>query len=164
MRTLFVCMTAVLAVAAGAGCGYRIGPMTRADVRTVHVAIFDNETFRRGLEVELTDAVRKELRRRTQLGLVGRDRAASLLTGRIVRVREKVIARDSAGDILKKDVTVYVDFEWRDLRSGVTLARGVRVCSPGRQITSRGQTVATATTEAVDDAAQAIVDLMEGNW
>ena len=151
-------------MAAGGGCGYRTGPMTRADVRTVHVAMFDNDTFRRGLEVELTDAVRKELRRRTRLGLVSRDRAASLLTGRIVRVREKIAARDSAGDILRKDVKVYVDFEWRDLRSGAVLARGVGVCSAGRQIASRDQTLATATTEAINDAAQAIVDLLEGNW
>ncbi len=164
MRNIFVCVAIAIAASTAAGCRYRTGPMVRADVRTVHVAMFDNETFRRGLEVELTDAICKELRRRTRLGLVDRDRAQSLLTGRIVRVREAVAARDSAGDILKKDVRVYVDFEWRDLRSGAIRARGDGVSSSGRQISIRGQTVATATTEAINDAAQAIVDLFEGNW
>ena len=51
----------ILACAAGLalvmGCGYSSRPMTRGDVRTVYVPVFDNQTMRRGMEFDLTRAV-----------------------------------------------------------------------------------------------------------
>ena len=42
----------VVIVCASAGCvGYRARSVFREDIRTVYVAGFDNQTFRRGLEV-----------------------------------------------------------------------------------------------------------------
>ena len=153
-----------LAVLALSGCGYRTGPLVTNDVATVHIAMFDNITFRRGLEVQLTDAVRMEVTRRTRLRLVARSQADSVLTGTIVDVREHALSHDPQGVVLIKELTVYADFEWRDARTGRDLARGVRVSRPPRPATTQPADLAAATSRSLADVAKAIVDVMEGGW
>jgi len=59
-----------LMIVATSGCGYMIGPAHDAELCTVAVPIFRNETFRRQLEYPLTEAVQKEIQKRTAMRIV----------------------------------------------------------------------------------------------
>ena len=156
-------MVVAMAFALG-GCGYSAGPLVRRDVATVHVPVFENRTFRRELEFQLTEAVQREIRERARLRIVSAGEAQTVLSGEIVGFRERVIADDAADDLVSKRIAVYVDFDWREVRSGRLLASARRFSRPADLIVSRGETVASATVESFDDLAEAIVDRMEESW
>ncbi len=69
----------LLTVASLAGCqstghvsifGYSTRPNYDECIRTVHVPIFENNTFRRGLEYDLTRAVIREIEQKTPFKVV----------------------------------------------------------------------------------------------
>ena len=64
------------------GCGYTVGNGFSPDIRTVSVPIFENATFRRGIEVQITEAVQKEIQKRTPYRLAKGLDADTRLTGR----------------------------------------------------------------------------------
>jgi len=157
-------LAAVVAAIVLTGCGYRAGALVAGDIATVHVAMFENSTFYRGVEVQLTDAVRMEIARRTRLRLAEPDRADSVLTGRVVGVSEKVLTHDPAGNVFTREVTVYADFEWRDRRTGRVLAHGARLAAPARLLPGVGADTSGARMESAVDLARTIVNRMEGEW
>jgi len=80
-----------VAVALIAGCGYSTAPVLKENVSSVYIPIFDNRTFRRGLEYELTEAIRDQILYKTDLKIADKDRADSILTGEILDFRESVL-------------------------------------------------------------------------
>ncbi len=102
--------------------GYSFGTATGADARTICVDVFENYTMTRGVEIELTEAVIKEIQRSTRLRVVRDAQADTRLSG-VVRVLEpRRVARDSLtglGD--EMSVKVSVDFDLKDSRSGAVL-------------------------------------------
>lgn len=122
---------AVLAIVgaafATAGCstdpsrGYSFSPTVAGNGRTVRVDIFDNYTFSKGTEVELTEAIIKELQRSTSLKIAGAG-ADTSLTGVVRTVDMKQVARDSVTGLADQiAIKVTVDFEWKDNRTGTVL-------------------------------------------
>ena len=155
----------VMVLLLAAGCGYTAGPLTPKGIRTVYVPIFGNETFQRGLEVELTEAVKREVLIRTNLRLAdSAETSDSVLEGSIVDFKERVLARDAADVLLTKRVTVVVNFEWRDSRTNRTLASARGLTRPADMLRVREETVATATQESLRDLAELIVRAMERSW
>ena len=157
-------LAALVALALAAGCGYRAGSLVTSDVRTVHVPVFENATFRRGLEFQLTEAVLREVRRRTHLRIAEADEADTVLTGEVVDFRGRVETRDVEDEVFTQDVRVYVNVRWVDRRTGRVLAEASRLNRPVRVYATRGDTVPTATAESFRFLAEDIVDLMEGGW
>jgi hypothetical protein len=154
-----------LAATLFSGCGYHMGSLASHDVSNIHIAMFDNDSFRRGLEVDLTNALVQEITRRMQLRVVEREGASSLLTGKIVSVRERVLTHDAENNVLSKEITIAVDFEWRNLRSGRILASDVRLSAPAQLTIVAGESVGQATADSLHTIAELIVDRMEeGNW
>ena len=74
--------------AALSGCGYSTTGLLRQDIRTVHVAVFDNQTWRRGLEVELTRALVRELTLHTHLRIASKEEADSTLRGELLEFEQ----------------------------------------------------------------------------
>ena len=58
------------------GCGYIVGNSFPTDVRTISVPVFTSESFRRDAELLLTEAVHKEIQKRTPFRLVNDGPAA----------------------------------------------------------------------------------------
>jgi len=154
----------VLLGAVVCGCSYTSKPMRPANLRTIHLPIFDNRTFRRGLEFSLTEAIKTELLHKSDFRLADRDRADTELTGEIVEVREGVLMEDLNDDIVETSVTVTVDIVWRDLRTGRILLKRQGVTDTAEFIVLRGENIGTATEEAFRDIAERIVDLLEQDW
>ncbi len=101
--------------------GYSFASTIPGSGQTIAVDVFDNYTFSKGVEVELTEAIIKELQRKTPLR-VTRGQADTSLTGVVRAVDMKQIARDSTTGLVDQiAVKIIVDFEWKDNRTGTVL-------------------------------------------
>jgi hypothetical protein len=108
--------------ASDASEGYVFGGGFSSDVETVAVPIFRNETFERGIETAVTDAVLRELDARTPWRTVGRDVADTELRGTVTGYGLRQLASDEdTGLGSQMAVVVTVSFEWTDRRTGEVL-------------------------------------------
>src|SRR5215471_14643559 len=70
--------------AATAGCGYSIRPPYDTNIRTVYVPVFRSLSFRRDIQLQMTELVIKEIEKRTPFKVVGKpDEADTILEGMI---------------------------------------------------------------------------------
>lgn len=104
--------------------GYAVGTGSAfsRDIRTVHVPIFQNDTYAKGLEFELTDAVIKEIQRTTPWKVTSSGNADTLLEATITDADlQRLTTQRDSGLTQEQAVSVTVSFNWRDTRSGKTL-------------------------------------------
>lgn len=152
-----------------AGCGYTVGNGFNPDVKTVSVPIFENDTFRRGIEVQLTEAVQKEIQKRTPYRLAKGLNADTRLTGRIVQTRKDVLGENNFDDSRELQLSLMIVTKWENLRTGEVLAQQEIPLSPTAiPLTTQaefapevGQSLATGTQDALDQLARRIVNMME---
>src|SRR4051795_13456986 len=89
-----------------AGCGYthtgddpsasyQWRSLYREDVKTVAVPIFQNKTFRRGVEFQLTRALVQQIEAKSLYKVVPKERADTILDGEITEVRLQNVSTDS---------------------------------------------------------------------
>lgn len=155
----------LLLAAALVGCGYTAGSLVSREYRTIYVPIWENRTFRRGLEFRLTELLQKEIERRTHLKLTTEDRADTKLSGEIVDFQQRVLTEDLMDRPVETQVRVVVNFRWEDLRTGETIVREVGLAQTGEAVFARGETPeGAAATEAFQDLAEQIVEKMESSW
>ena len=89
LRQLGVGLFALGGVTVLPGCGYTVGAPYATDIRTVHVPTFDCADYRRGYELQLTEAVQKQIQLRTPYRLAKEPGADTRLTGRIVSIDKR---------------------------------------------------------------------------
>ena len=155
-----------------AGCGYTVGNGFNPDVKTVSVPIFENDTFRRGIEVQLTEAVQKEIQKRTPYRLAKGSNADTRLTGRIVQSRKDVLGENQFDDPRELQLALMIVTKWENLRTGEVLAVQEVPLSPmAIPLTSQtefapevGQSLATGTQDSIDQLARRIVNMLETPW
>ena len=166
-------LLAALTVSALFGCGYTVGQSFGAPVRTVAVPTFQNESFRRGLEQQLTEAVHREIQNRTPFRLA-RDEASAdtRLVGRIVQAEKYALTPTPFGDPRQLQLNLAVEVRWEDLRTGQVIAcqqmpltpDAIALITESDFAPETGQSRATAERGAMDNMARQIVDLMESPW
>lgn len=166
----------LLSVLAGllavSGCGYLIGPSHDLQITTIEVPTFENDTFRRGLEQPLTEAVQKEIQKRTAMRLVRGSGAQTRLKGRIVDVRKNVLGENRFDDGRELQLSLVVEVSWEDLRTGQVIsqqtvpidARSVSLYSQADFAPEVGHSMATAIQQSVQITARRIVDMMDAPW
>lgn len=158
--------------AALAGCGYSTRPMypVGPDGGTVFVPVFQSKSFRRGLEFQLTEAVIKEIEKKTPYKVVRADNADTTLKGEIKTVRKRRLFQTPENEPRDLEFSLAIDIEWRDNRTGELLCRGEADASPmlvrsaATYAPELGQTTATAEQEAINKLATQIVAMMEEPW
>jgi len=136
----------------------------RSDIETIYVPVLENNTFRRGLEVELTQSLVEEINMRTHLRVVPREQADSELVGTIRDFKETVITKTAADRIIEKELTLFVRFRWVDLRTGRTIFRKNDVRATSDVVFAAGETVDAGRRRAFRAMARKIVRLMESDW
>jgi len=163
------------------GCGYVVGSPYGAEVRTVHVPTFSNDAykaaytndgFRRGIELQITESVQKQIQLRTPFKLADDNGADTRLTGRLVSVGKRVSNQNKYDDPRELDLSIGIEVVWEDLRTGQILAEKTVPINPHLAqavVTTSfapetGQSLATATQDAVDQMARQIVSMMEVPW
>ncbi len=148
-----------------AGCGYTMNSIYPSGIHTVAVPIWKNRTFRRGLEFRLTEAIDKNIESRTPYRLAPLNQADTELTGTIERVQEGVLSNSFQTNLPQEtQVTLVVNFTWRDLHSGKILSRRVDFATSSTEIPQIGQQLADAEQIAVERMARAVVNEMQKSW
>jgi Lipopolysaccharide-assembly len=108
--------------------GYTTAPNYDCNIHTVRVPIFDNRTWRRGLEFDLTQAVVRDIQLYTPYRVVGFDQPADTeLQGRIVMGTKGILNVNQQGEIREAETAITVEVSWVDLRTGQLLSK------PGRR-------------------------------
>lgn len=161
----------VLAIVAP-GCGYTVGSQYSAEIRTVHVPTFTSNQYRRGIELQLTEAVQKQIQQRTPFRLAKEGEADTRLRGRLVNFQKGVLGETGQDDARELQINLAVEVTWEDLRTGQVLAQQQLPIGPDIVMQSTqaefapevGQSLATATQSAVDRLARNIVEMMEQPW
>ncbi|MBM4014306.1 MAG: hypothetical protein FJ293_04995 [Planctomycetes bacterium] len=153
----------LLAVLAQLGCGYSAGPLTPAGFRKVHLPLFENQTWYRDLEVELTRQVAAELQSRPGISIVPLGEADIVLAGTIVDFEQRVLSEDSNDRVRESSAVTRVRIEVRDARTGA-VRRGFTVRDRAEFLAARGETLAAATAESFFDLARQVVDGLEAGF
>jgi len=162
----------ILSLTAASGCGYMLGTPTYQGVRTVHVPVFKNTSFRRNVDYLLTEAVQKEIRTRGGYRLDDAETADTILRGRIVEIRKNPLSETRFDDPREIQLMVGAEVTWVDRRSGQILQqRTFPLGSALSQSVSNvsfapevGQSLASAQQEAASRLAAQIADMMEVPW
>lgn len=147
--------------------GFEQGSAHATDVRTVSVILFENQTFTRGTETLLTDALTKEIQARTPWRIASPETADTVLEG--VIVREDLVPLTTGrqtGMVQEMAVRLVVRFVWRDQRSGqVRVSRAGFAASesfiPSRSV---GERIDIGRLGAVQELAAAMVGELRAEW
>ncbi|MGE3806376.1 MAG: LPS assembly lipoprotein LptE [Gemmataceae bacterium] len=103
--------------------GYSARPMYDCNIHTVFVPIFENRTFYKGLEFDLTRAVVREIEAKTPYKVVHcRDNADTELVGSILVVTKNLLNINPNNEIRQGEMTMQCNILWRDLRTGEILS------------------------------------------
>jgi hypothetical protein len=135
-------------------------------VNNVYLEMFDNRSFRRGIEFTLSDALAKRIEVQTPYKIVShRDRAESVIGGQIVAAGESIltIERD-IGRALEKEVILTAVVNWKNLNDGRLLIDSRTVSAAASYSEFQGQDFTYASTLAANKLAETIVELMENPW
>lgn len=156
------------------GCAvYQFGhrSLYLANVATVHIPVFQSDSFRRNLGERLTEAVAKEIELKTPYKVVGDPAADSTLEGRLVADTKRVLIENGEDEPREIELNLQVQVRWLDsrqqvLREGVIQvpASFIGVNQASSVIPEIGESVATSQQEAIDKLATQIVALMEAPW
>jgi hypothetical protein len=157
------------------GCAaYHIGnqALYPEGIHTVYLPMIRSNSFRRNLGEWLTEAVAKEIEKKTPFKVVNDPMADSTMTARIVEETKSGLVLALTGDFRESQVALRVEVSWID-RQGRMLREHASVPLPeelvsvtgtGDVIPETGQSVATAQQKAVERLAEQIVGLMEKPW
>jgi hypothetical protein len=152
-----------------AGCGYTAGRdhglPRRADGTLPRVAVipFDNDTFRRGLEIDLSRRLTEELRSRSGRAPAAPGSADWLLTGTVVRATEHVLSEDRNDEVRESSFVITVEVVLEERATGKVLdTADFTEREPFSDRAGRIATVDQAGDQALRDLAENIVYWLEG--
>ncbi len=163
-----------LLVALGGCAGYRFGNQSLypADIHTIRVPVFQSSSFRRDLGEQLTEAVVKEIEKRTPFKVVRDANADTVLIGRIANETKRLLNETRQGDSRELELNLVVNVRWVSRHGEV-----IRECPPlkvpndavdvnaaSHLVPEYGQSTATAQLQAIQTLAERIVNLMETPW
>lgn len=154
----------ILIFALISGCGYSQKSLISRKINNIYIPIFDNITFRRGLEFELTKAVKDEIMSKTNLRIVQKDSADTILYGTIKNVTEGILTQDITDNIVESRLTIYVDIKLVDRRTDRTLINKSNLKKSAEFIVKRGETIDSAAEEGLAALAKVIVYHLEDKW
>ena len=128
--------------------------------------MFDNKSFRRGVEYELSDALAKRIEVETSYKLVSSlDRADTVMSGRIVSIGESALSTQrDIGRVLEREVELRAVVNWKNLKTGKLLINNQSVSASASYSTYQMQDFKYASTLAANNLARKIVGLMEEKW
>ena len=107
--------------------GYSSRPNYDCKIHTVRVPIFENRTFIRGVEFDLTQAVIREIEQKTPYKVVGPySNADTELTGTVKIFTKALLDVNQLNEVREAETTLSVEVVWRDLRTGEYLTKPIR--------------------------------------
>ncbi len=168
-------VTIALLLCTATGCArYQFGSQSlyRSDIRTVHVPIVQNDTFRHDLGTRLTEALVRAIERRSPYNVTGDPYADSTLKCRIVAESKSVLTETNTDDPRALDAALTVRADWMS-RNGEYLMQNavanaddptINFGIDARFVPEAGQSIDSATQDAIEQLAERIVSQMEMRW
>ena len=158
-----------------AGCaGYRFGAASLypPEIRTVHVPIFESNSYRRNLGEWLTEAVIREIELKTPYKVVHHANADSILSGTLIADTKRILVVSPSDEPRETEINLQVQVRWVDRRGNVLRERSgvaippelVDVTGASSVVPEVGQSIATAQQQSIERVAQQVVSLMEAPW
>ena len=146
--------------------GYSNESLFPQKVDSICLEMFDNQTFRRGAEYELSDALSKRIEVETPYKIVSsRDRADTVISGRIVSIGELALSTErETGRVLEKEVEMCAIVNWKNLKTGELLIDNESVSASASYSEYQKQNFKYASTLAANNLARKIVEQMETKW
>jgi hypothetical protein len=136
------------------------------NVESVRLEMFDNQTFRRGVEYELSDALAKRIEVETPYKIVtSADRADTIIGGQIVSIGELALSTDrDLGIVLESEVQLRAVVHWKNLKTGELMIDHRTVIASASFSRLQEQDFKYASSVAANNLARKIVELMERSW
>jgi hypothetical protein len=163
--------SAAILAAATVGCGYTTRGLYPDDIQTVHVPIFQSHGLRRDVEFQLTEKVIQAIEARTPFKVVSSPHADTELRGTITALNKHPFGEDVFDNPRGGSMILDVQVTWVDKRSGQVLNEGayridrtVPLETMQTFVIESGQSITTATADAIDQVADQIVTLMQTPW
>ena len=150
-----------------AGCsGYSNQSLYSQDIKSVYVEMFDNTTFRRDLEYDLTDAIAKRIEAETPYKIISnRSRADTIISGKITGIDVSTVTMEpETGRALENQADVVAVFSWKNLQTGEFIVENKEVTATASYVEFQQQSLGYAAKVAVDRLAEKIVELMQTEW
>jgi hypothetical protein len=148
--------------------GYSFQPARDQRVRTVAVPIFENQTFSHDVEIQLTEAIVKEIQRTTPWRVVPGDEGAdTTLTGTISDTPLRTLSRSrTTGLVQEVGVDMTVDFDWRDNRDQKLLVSRKGFTASASFVPAQGtrERLEVGQHGAIQQLARDIVAELRSNW
>ena len=158
----------VLVALATSGCGYSFRPPYRDDIRTVYVPIFKSQSFRRDLNLQITNRLIYEIQNRTPFKVVGSpDEADATLEGTIMYADKNMMVENPNN--LPRQIlgTLFVNVKFIDNRLAIEKKRAlapVPVIETAPFYGEIGETAQLGFDKAIDKLCRQIVGMMEEPW
>lgn len=147
--------------------GYAFASTYDTQIKTVAVPIFRNESMARGIELQLTEAIIKEIQRRTPWRIADSDRADTTLTGAITSSTLSVLSDSPrTGLVQEQAIQITIRFDFRDNRTGDSLAArdgfsATATFAPERGV---GDRLELGERSAIDELARDLVSELRSSW
>ena len=157
---------ALLSIALSGCSGYSNKSLYPEQVKTIYVEMFESESFRRGVEYKLSQAVGKRIEAETPYKIVtDRNRADTILSGKITAVNESILTIErQTGRALELNVGVQAVVNWKNLKTGELLLDNVTASATASYSEWQGQGFEYASSAATNKLSERIVELMEKKW
>ncbi len=104
-KTQLLALAGLLAICGCAGYHFGNQGLYPAEIETIHIPVFQSSSFRRDLGEQLTEAVVKEVEKRTPYRVVPDADADSVLLGRITNNGKRLLNETIRGDPRKRNTT-----------------------------------------------------------
>lgn len=159
-----------LTLALSSGCGYSIRPPYEPSVRTVYVPVFRSVAFRREVNLQLTELVKKEIEERTPFKVVGSPEGADTTLDGVISSAEKNIKTENPNNLPRELVgAITVRVRWIDNRTGFVNEREVdaptvSVNENAHFYPELGETIQLGYYKVMEQLARDIVNMMEEPW
>jgi hypothetical protein len=160
-----VALAGLMAAAGAGGCGYSSDSLHPGGIRTVYVEMFQSKEFRRGLEMQLTEALVKQIESGSPYRNAPRNKADSVLSGEVLEVRQAALGDDFLTDQPRElTAAIVVRYRWKDMRTGKMLKEMPRLVQNVEYVPPVGETFFIASEDGMNKLARKIVDSMESEW
>ncbi|WZP00502.1 LPS assembly lipoprotein LptE [Isosphaeraceae bacterium EP7] len=150
-----------------AGCGYSVRPPFDKSIRTIYVPVFRSVTFKRDVNFQLTELVKKEIANRTPFKLVNDPDAADTILDGEVNFADKNLIVESPFNLPRLlNAVMTVSVNWTDNRDNpdkkpvppALISEAVNFAP------ELGETAETAFYKVNQKLAIQIVGMMEQRW
>lgn len=161
-------LMAALVLLLSTGCGYAIRPPYSSNVRTVYVPVFKSISFKRDVNLQITQMVQDEIKRRTPFKVVGDPEGAdATLDGTITFVDKNVMVENPNNLSRQVQGTIIASVRYYDNRSQdekVKEIPPVLIAENAPYYPELGETTSLGMQKALKRMATQIVDMMEEPW